>query len=381
MFKVFSSALLVAAATAITGVDVSTSISQSDWECLNVDWASVRAYSSTGSPDYNAAGTIKAARAAGVSDVSAYIFPCVSCGDGGKQVNDTIYYLNKQDASPDRYWYDVERYNWSSNLASNQAFITDMIEEGKKQGIKAGIYTNYYNWQEIVGLDWSYPADQGLPLWYAHYDNSASFSDFEAFGGWSSPSIKQYEGDKSSCGVGIDYDYMKRLTIDEPEWSNGGLMNGADFVAGFLYALTGENHLTEIEACYQGGSLMVGEIEAGIADIKKGGWDYDVQAALQFALVALQIPQTLNTCENMDEDLAAIKDWASIFTNPAQLAATVTTHYLLHKKAIQADISALEADYSAGLYFKAGADLADALTLAVGPIESTGPVEPATFLA
>ena len=51
-----------------------------------------------------------------------------------------------------------------------------------------------------------------MPLWYAHYDNSASFTDYDSFGGWSSPTIKQYEGDKSSCGVGIDYDYISSFS-------------------------------------------------------------------------------------------------------------------------------------------------------------------------
>ena len=55
---------------------------------------------------------------------------------------------------------------------------------------------------------------------------------------------------------------------------------------------------------------MTQEIETGIADIKKGGWDNDTQAALQFGLVALQIPQALSTCKGMDADIAAIEDWA-----------------------------------------------------------------------
>lgn len=34
-----------------------------------------------------------------------------------------------------------------------------------------------------------------------------SFSDFRPFGGWSRPSIKQYRGDITACGVGIDADW------------------------------------------------------------------------------------------------------------------------------------------------------------------------------
>jgi len=48
-----------------------------------------------------------------------------------------------------------------------------------------------------------------------------------------------------------------------------------DFVAGFVYGMVGDNKLTEIEACFQGVEIMEPEIEAGIADLKKGGWDYD----------------------------------------------------------------------------------------------------------
>lgn len=56
---------------------------------------------------------------------------------------------------------------------------------------------------------------------------------------------------------------------------NGKITAGADFVAGFMYGMTTDNKLTEIEACYAGGPLMFDEIEAGIADIKQGGWNND----------------------------------------------------------------------------------------------------------
>ena len=151
---------------------------------------------------------------------------------------------------------------------------------------------------------------------------------------------------------------------------NGAATAAADFLAGFVYGMTGDNHLTEIEACFQGGSVMSSEIEAGIADIKKGGWDNDTQAALQFGLAALQIPQALNTCENMDEDIAAIEQWAQIFTDPAKLSATLAKHYAFHKKEIEADVKTLETDWDAKSYFQAGDDLAALMTLAVGPIET-----------
>jgi len=69
----------------------------------------------------------------------------------------------------------------------------------------------------------------------------------------------------------------------------------------------------------------------------------------------------------------ALESWAKIFTNPTELVSTVTKHYLLHKKAITADIDAAEADWKNHLYYKAGNDVADLLTLAVGPVVVPAP--------
>ena len=144
-----------------------------------------------------------------------------------------------------------------------------------------------------------------------------------------------------------------------------------DFVAGFVYGLTGDNNLTEIEACYQGGDVVATEIQAGIADIKVGGTDHDIQAGLQFALAATQIPIALNTCEGMTDDLNAIEQWASIFKDPAKLAQKLALHYARHRAEITTDISTLESDWDAAKYFDAGKDLADIATLAIGPIQTT----------
>lgn len=106
----------------------------------------------------------------------------------------------------------------------------------------------------------------------------------------------------------------------------------------------------------------------GIADLKHGGWDFEIQAILEFGLAALNAPVALKTCEGMGPDIKAIESWATIFENPTELVATVTKHYALHRKAIKADIGVVEADWAAGEFFKCGTAAADLLTLAVGPI-------------
>jgi len=141
------------------------------------------------------------------------------------------------------------------------------------------------------------------------------------------------------------------------------------FLAGFIYGMTTQNHLTELEACYAGGETMEQEILASIKDFETGGWDNITQGVLEVLLVALQLPQELHTCESMQDDLHAIADWASIFSNKTKLIATLTKHYTLHKKAVDADIATLEGDWDNQKYFLAGQDVATLMDVLVGPIQ------------
>ena len=198
---------------ATVGVDVSSSVSESEWKCLQspggqgaVEFAVVRVFQSSGRVDPNGAKTIIAAKNAGIKHVDGYIFPCVPCGDAKTQVDKTVDALRDAGAPYGMLWYDIEPLSWSNNKNENTKFLKEMIDAGKARGVRFGIYSNWNSWSEIMG-GWTYPASLGLPLWYPHYDDSKSFSDFRAFGGWSKPNIKQYLGTHTSCGVGVDYNW------------------------------------------------------------------------------------------------------------------------------------------------------------------------------
>eukprot|EP01062_Namystynia_karyoxenos_P051515 TRINITY_DN4051_c0_g1_i1.p2 TRINITY_DN4051_c0_g1~~TRINITY_DN4051_c0_g1_i1.p2 ORF type:complete len:218 (+),score=46.95 TRINITY_DN4051_c0_g1_i1:93-746(+) len=207
--------LLAAAPTlAVTGVDVSQSVSESSWSCLQgsggqgaVEFAVVRAYQSVGRVDPNAAATIKAARAAGVKYVDAYLFPCPKCSNGiAAQVKDTVTALRNAGAKFGILWLDVEAPNLWGSQASNVAILKGFASACKSLGVVPGVYANWNSWSEIMGNANGYSVI-GQNLWYPHYDGVKSFSDFQAFGGWSKPNIKQYLADKSSCSAGVDYNW------------------------------------------------------------------------------------------------------------------------------------------------------------------------------
>jgi GH25 family lysozyme M1 (1,4-beta-N-acetylmuramidase) len=191
-------------AYATLGVDVSDYVDT--FTCLRnsgYDFAIVRGYQSMGRVDPNAVSNIKNAHSAGFMYVDVYAFPCVSCGNPSGQANSLVSSLGS--SSYGTIWLDVETYAWPSSQSSNQQFILSWVNTLKSHGRAVGIYSSYYNWQDIVGLSWT--GCSSLPLWYAHYDNSQSFSDFQSFGGWSRPAMKQYAGDKTVCGADVDLNY------------------------------------------------------------------------------------------------------------------------------------------------------------------------------
>lgn len=99
-------------------------------------------------------------------------------------------------------WLDIEGPEyWSSTPANNVNFLHGMVNEGNARGVSMGIYTGNSQWSPIMGGSADF---KSMPLWYAHYDNNPSFSDFTPFGGWTKPNIKLYAGTTSMCSASVD---------------------------------------------------------------------------------------------------------------------------------------------------------------------------------
>ena len=148
------------------------------------------------------------------------------------------------------------------------------------------------------------------------------------------------------------------------------LMAVPDFVAGFMYGMTGNNHLTEIESCFKGGQTLAGDAQAALNDIKHGNF---IQGLKDFGTIIWDLPDGFSACTGMDDDIAAIEQWAEIFKQPVKLINTVTSHMLASGDEIKADIAEEQADWGSKKYFDAGNDTAAAFTVLIGPISKEMP--------
>jgi len=195
------------------GVDLSDPCSASGFACLmnaGYQYAVIRAWRSSGVWDPDCSANIDNAISAGMSPVDVYMFPKPKGASGVSQATQLLSKLQGTNFNG-TIWFDVEQESpyWSTQSA-NQKFFNDVVNTLQAAGASVGIYTSKSQWTEVMGS--SFRGGANLPLWYSHYDNTPSFADFGrssigSYGGWTTPAIKQYQGDQSACGCNTDFNW------------------------------------------------------------------------------------------------------------------------------------------------------------------------------
>ena len=135
--------------------------------------------------------------------------------------------------------------------------------------------------------------------------------------------------------------------------------------------MTAENHLDELETCLNDDTLIAYEINKGIEDLKKGGIENYLLAAFEFVLVYEQFGDALKDCENMQDDLAAIEEWAKIFLKPKELCDELSYNLLKNKEETIKDVHKTMADWEVKNYFNTGVDISTLMMLGLGPIKES----------
>lgn len=188
----------------VYGVDFSTSFSVSVLQCLRGKgyvFSIPRGYQSINRVDPAMKSNVNNSYAAGFKNVDVYHFPCPKCGNPHGQFMTLWNSFSSGMKSIGMVWLDIEGTQYWSTQANNRAFYQGLLAAARSVGAKIGVYSSASQWGPIMGASYN---GGGFPLWYAHYDNWPSFGDFKSFGGWSTPSIKQYQGDVTVCGGGVD---------------------------------------------------------------------------------------------------------------------------------------------------------------------------------
>jgi len=181
-----------------------------------------RAWHSTGSFDSTACPNIVAAHNNGFTYTDVYMFPCPKCSASAQsQMSNMISGLKSAGCTPTsgqqgksnfgKVWLDIEGTQYWGSQSANRDFFNGLLTACKSLGVDCAVYSSASQWNPIFGS--SFTGGSSVPLWYAHYDGSPSFSDFTSFGGWKTPYMKQYNGDKTECGFDVDFNWTPNIGL------------------------------------------------------------------------------------------------------------------------------------------------------------------------
>ncbi|KAK0428745.1 hypothetical protein QR680_010986 [Steinernema hermaphroditum] len=117
---------------------------------------------------------------------------------GAQQLGEVIEYLGTYKLYTKQIWLQVTSpINWPNNKQGNVAFISGILQAANRYNVKVGIYTNWYDWEQITG-NWRLDGHQ---LWYwsvfgtgFNAESAPNVDDFRPFAGFthSHGAMKQY---------------------------------------------------------------------------------------------------------------------------------------------------------------------------------------------
>ncbi|ETN83224.1 hypothetical protein NECAME_17543 [Necator americanus] len=179
-------------------------------------WCSVyqgchsRGYSPAGQGqlDPYACANIQNANLAGLG-TEVYMTPLPFSTKTGIQQFDEMYGgLKNANINVRSIWVQVTSpVNWYSSSTTNINFLNSILSRASQYGLSIGIYTSVYDWNQITGG----ATVSNAMLWYWNVygsgvtnESPADYSDFRSFGGWTTPTVKQFAQVETVCGVTVN---------------------------------------------------------------------------------------------------------------------------------------------------------------------------------
>uniref|UniRef100_A0A183FYR3 Glycoside hydrolase n=1 Tax=Heligmosomoides polygyrus TaxID=6339 RepID=A0A183FYR3_HELPZ len=165
-----------------------------------------RAYTPAGQgqTDPYACANSKNADAAGLLS-EVYMTPQpISTKTGAQQLDEILTMFSNCGVTVVSLWIQVTSPdNWSRTLSTNLNFLNSIFSRAGQYGVSIGIYTSSSEWNSITDYK---KRGNYCRYWNVHgggvpNETPANFNDFRSFGGWTSPSVKQFAQTEGFCGI------------------------------------------------------------------------------------------------------------------------------------------------------------------------------------
>lgn len=201
----------------VFGVDSSSLVPQSTFETAKSEGftkAIIRGYEEAcsigGEVDPNFVQTYKNARAAGITNIDMYWFPCTGstnpCKSFATQLTEIGDTFNANSMDIGTIWIDIELdsavcNNWDYGTSGNLEHAQELIAAAQASGFNFGIYSSPGEWSTLFGSE-SVVLDNSVPLWFADFDNVETLTLGTPFGGWTTAQVVGHQyTDVSASGL------------------------------------------------------------------------------------------------------------------------------------------------------------------------------------
>ena len=104
--------------------------------------------------------------------------------------------------------------------------------------------------------------------------------------------------------------------------SNVTIQAAQEFLVGTLARLLNVNNMSTLEKCVQATNGVVTEVRDIITDVNSLSIKDIMKAVEDVSIIFQNLPDELGHCANSQEDIKRIREWATIFTQPASLIST-----------------------------------------------------------
>ena len=201
MFRSFAVYFLVLYVYAHTPKGISVKHRLTDTSCLKKEGYSFiifRAFISVGTLDYNIVSNLEALPK-NLDFVDIYMNPCMKCPySAEEQIEKMVKEL--QDKKYRKIWIMVQtKSGWKSDNKDNCKFLKNLLSKAKELGKSIGIATNHKEWLVVMGSTCEINK-YSTELWFIGNDNEETVTNFERFGGFQTPVMKELVDTVNQCG-------------------------------------------------------------------------------------------------------------------------------------------------------------------------------------
>ena len=136
-------------------------------------------------------------------------------------------------------------------------------------------------------------------------------------------------------------------------------------LAGIVNGVIQQEHLTEIQACLKDGETEASTSYHAFEDLLHKQW---VTGFKELLGVVEGLPKLMTDCTTLQDDIATLESWATVFAHPADLENVIKTNVTHNLLKLTRDLHRAKSDWSDEHYFAFGTDLGEMLTIATQPL-------------